>query len=173
MAVGRPLRGIRRQDFENRSTIPSMHALPLEGGRSVMKSTLRCDQDRLGMGRGLSLPDGRWRGLFEMAHSEHPCANLLTFWAMSVHQKRSFSIERVLFAPRWPVPREQCTEWMRGVRWVLVTYCNPGGQPGGALLGDVGRGDRTRGPLDGAHYSLLREKRLWYIAGLIWHVDAG
>ncbi len=36
--------------------------LPSETGRSVMKSTPRCDQGRLGTGSGRSLPDGRWPG---------------------------------------------------------------------------------------------------------------
>lgn len=70
MAVGRPLRGRRRQVLEKRSMTTSTHVLQSEAGRSVMKSSPRCDQGRLGMGSGRSLPDGRWRGLLEMAHSE-------------------------------------------------------------------------------------------------------
>jgi len=34
----------------------------LEGGRSVMKSTPRCEYGRLGMGSGWSLPVGRCSG---------------------------------------------------------------------------------------------------------------
>ncbi len=134
MAVGSPLRGRRRQDLENRSTITSILVLPSDGGRSVMKSTPRCDQGRLGTGSGRSLPDGKWRGLLEMAQSEHPWTNLRTSWAMFGHQKRSFSSERVALAPGWPVPNDVWTEWMRGVRCALMTYCLPGGQPGGSLL---------------------------------------
>ncbi len=110
MAVGRPLRGRRRQLFENLSTMTRIHVLPSEGGRSVMKSTPRCDQGRFGTGRGRSLPDGRWRGFFEMAQSEHPCTNLRTSRAMLGYQKRSFSSERVPLAPGWPVPRDECAE---------------------------------------------------------------
>ncbi len=134
MAVGRPLRGRRRQLFENLSTMTRIHVLPSEGGRSVMKSTPRCDQGRFGTGSGRSLPDGRWRGFFEMAQSGHPCTNLCTSQAMLGHQKRSFSSARVPLAPGWPVPRDECAEWMRGVRCVRVMYCSPGGQPGGSLV---------------------------------------
>ncbi len=72
MAVGRPLMESSRQDFENRSTITSMHVLPSESGRSVMKSTPRCDHGRLGMGNGRSFPAGKWQGLLEMAQSVQP-----------------------------------------------------------------------------------------------------
>ncbi len=75
MAVGKPLRGRRRQLFENLSTITRIQVLPLEAGRSVMKSTPKCDHGRAGTGSGRSLPDGRWRGLLEMAQSGHPCTN--------------------------------------------------------------------------------------------------
>ncbi len=63
LTVGRPLRGRSRQDLENRSKITSMHVLPSESGRSLMKSTPRCDHGWLGMGNGRSLPAGKWRGL--------------------------------------------------------------------------------------------------------------
>ncbi len=86
MAVGRPLRGRSRQDFENRSTITSMHVLPPESGRSVIKSTPRCDHGRLGTGNGRSLPAGKWRGLLEIAQSMQPWTNLLTSLAMLGHQ---------------------------------------------------------------------------------------
>ncbi len=79
------LRGRRRQLFENLSTMTRIHVLPSEGGRSVMKSTPRCDQGRFGTGSGRSLPDGRWRGFFEMAQSGHPCTNLRTSRAIFVH----------------------------------------------------------------------------------------
>ncbi len=69
MAVGEPFRGIKRHDLENRSMMTRMNVLPSEGGRSVAKSTPRCDQGHCGMGKGRSLPDGRWRGLLEMALS--------------------------------------------------------------------------------------------------------
>ncbi len=72
IAVGRPLRGRSRQDLENRSSIISMHVLPSESGRLVMKSTPRCDHGWLGTGNGRSLPAGKWRGLFEMAQSVQP-----------------------------------------------------------------------------------------------------
>lgn len=52
--------------------ITRMHVLPSEAGRSVMKSTPRCDHGRLGMGRGKSLQDGKWRGVFEVAQSGQP-----------------------------------------------------------------------------------------------------
>ncbi len=68
VAVGRPLMESSRQDFENRSTITSMHVLPSKSGRSVMKSTPRCDHGRLGMGNGRSFPAGKWQRLLEMAH---------------------------------------------------------------------------------------------------------
>ncbi len=87
MAVGRPLRGRRRQLLENLSIMTRIHVLPSEGGRSVMKSTPRCDQGRFGTGSGRSLPDGRWRGLLEMAQSGHPYTNLRTSRAMLGHQK--------------------------------------------------------------------------------------
>ncbi|XP_067298542.1 sialoadhesin-like [Pseudorasbora parva] len=58
-------------DFENLSTKTSMQVWFPEMGRSVMKSTPRCDQGQLGMGRGRSLLEGRWRGLLDMAHSQH------------------------------------------------------------------------------------------------------
>ncbi len=85
IAVGRPPRGRSRQDLENRSTITSMHVLPSESGRSVMKSTPRCDHGRLGTGNRRSLPAGKWRGLFEMAQSVQPWTNLLTSLAMFGH----------------------------------------------------------------------------------------
>ncbi len=67
--MGRPLSGRRQQDLENRSMKTRTHVLPSEAGRSVMKSTSRCDQGWLGTG-GRSLPDGKWHGLLEMAQSE-------------------------------------------------------------------------------------------------------
>ncbi len=87
-----------------------------------MKSTPRCDHGRLGMGNGRSLPDGRWRGLFDMAQSGHPCTNLLTSLAILGHQKRSCSSERVLLAPGWPVPKEVLAEKMSGVHCDRGTY---------------------------------------------------
>ncbi len=66
IAVGRPLRERRRQDLENRSITTRTHVLPSEAGRSVMKSTPRCNQGRLRTGGGRSLPDGRWQGLLAM-----------------------------------------------------------------------------------------------------------
>ncbi len=69
MAVGEPFRGIKGHDLENRSMMTRMNVLPSEGGRSVAKSTPRCDQGRCGMAKGRSLPNGRWRGLLEMALS--------------------------------------------------------------------------------------------------------
>ncbi len=86
IAVGRFLSGIKRQDLENLSTTTRMHVLPSDAGRSVTKSTPRCDHGRLGTGSGRSLPAGRWRGLFEMAHSSQPWTNLLTSLAMFGHQ---------------------------------------------------------------------------------------
>ncbi len=53
------MRGMRRQNFEKRSMMTRMQVLPSEAGRSVMKSTPRCDHGRLGMGNGRSLPAGR------------------------------------------------------------------------------------------------------------------
>ncbi len=110
MAVGRPLRGRRRQLFENLSTMTRIQVLPLEGGRIVMKSTPKCDHGRAGTGNGRSLPDGRWRGLLEMAQFGHPCMNILMSRAILGHQKRSFSSERFPLAPGWPVPRYECAE---------------------------------------------------------------
>jgi len=40
---------------------------------SDMKSTPRCDQGRKGTGSRRSLPDGKWRGVFDMAHSRQLC----------------------------------------------------------------------------------------------------
>ncbi len=138
-------------NFENLSTMTNMQVLPFDGGRSVMKSTPKCDHGRVGTGSGRSLPDGRWRGLLETAQSEHPCTNLLTSWAMLGHQKRSFSNERVPLAPGWPVPRDACAEWMIGVRCLRGTYCRPGGQPGGSEVETLGlRMD------SGAHWMGLR-----------------
>ncbi len=68
MAVGRFLSGIKRQDLENLSTMTRMYVLPSDTGRSVTKSTPRCDHGQLGTESGRSLPAGRWRRLFEMAH---------------------------------------------------------------------------------------------------------
>ncbi len=76
MAVGKPLRGMSLQAFENRSTATNIHVLPSDGGKSVTKSTPRCDQGRRGMGRGGSFPDGRCRGVLDMAHSGHPLTYL-------------------------------------------------------------------------------------------------
>ncbi len=134
MAVGNPGSGRSRQNLENRSTMTRMQVLLSDEGRSVMKSTPRCDHGRLGMGNGTSLPEGRWRELLEMAQSGQPWTNLLTSLAMFGHQKRSLSSERVALAPGWPVPSEVCDEWMRGVRCVLGTYWWLGGQPGGLGL---------------------------------------
>ncbi len=125
MAVGRPLRGNRRQDLENRSMMTKTQVLPSEAGRSVMKSTPRCGQGRLETGNGRVC-------LMEMAQSEQPCTNPLTSLAILGHQKWSFSNERVPLAPGWPVSRDVYTEWISGVRHALVMYCKPGGQPGGA-----------------------------------------
>lgn len=49
--------------------ITRMQVFPLGAGKSVIKSTPRCDNERPGMGRGRSLPDGRWRGSLEIVHS--------------------------------------------------------------------------------------------------------
>lgn len=57
-----------------------------------------------------------------------------SFMAMLGHQKRSLSNGRVPLAPGWPVPGDECTELMRGLRCALVTYCKPGGQPGGVVV---------------------------------------
>ncbi len=86
IAVGRRLRGIRRQDLENLSTTTRMQVLPSEAGKSVTKSTPRCDHGLLGMGSGKSFPAGRWRGLLDFAHSSQPWTNLLTSLAMFGHQ---------------------------------------------------------------------------------------
>lgn len=59
-----PCDGIRWQSFENLSTMTKMHVCPSHGGRSVMKSTPRCDQSWLESGRGRSLPDVKWWGVF-------------------------------------------------------------------------------------------------------------
>ncbi len=83
-----------------------MHVLPEEDGRSVIKPTPRCDQGLCGMGRGWSLPAGKWRGLLEMAHSLQPWMNLLTSRAMPSHQKRLRCSKRVALVPGWPVPKE-------------------------------------------------------------------
>ncbi len=84
--------------------------LPSEADRSMMKSTPRYDQDRLGTCSGRSLPDGKQRRVLETAQSEQLCMNLLTSLVILGHQKRSFSNERVPLAPGWPVPRDVCTE---------------------------------------------------------------
>lgn len=57
-------------------------------------------------GRGRSFPDGRWRGVFAIAHFPCPITFLLMLFAISGQQKRYFSSERVL--PGWPVPRDMC-----------------------------------------------------------------
>ncbi len=131
MAVGRPLRGNRWQELENRLMTMRTQVLPSEADRSMMKSTPRYDQDRLGTCSGRSLPDGKRRRVLETAQSEQLCMNLLTSLVILGHQKRSFSNERVPLAPGWPVPRDVCTEWISGVRRALVMYCKPGGQLGG------------------------------------------
>ncbi len=128
---------MRWQNLEKRSMMNKIHVLPSETGKSMMKSTPRCDQGRLGVGNGKSLPAGRWRELLEMAKSGQPCTNLLTSLAILGHQKRSRSSERVALAPGWPVPREVWVVWMRGVHWVLGTYWWSGGQPGGLAGGVV------------------------------------
>ncbi len=95
MAVGSPFRGTRRQAFENLSTVTKMQVLPSDAGKSVTKSTPRCDYGHRGMGRGRSFPDGKWQGVFAMAHSWHPLTYLLMSLAIPGHQKRSCSNERV------------------------------------------------------------------------------
>lgn len=69
MAVESPFSGISWQALENLSMITRMQVFPLGAGKSVIKSTPRCDNERPGMGRGRSLPDGRWRGSLEIVHS--------------------------------------------------------------------------------------------------------
>lgn len=68
-AVGRPLRGISLQALENLSMVTRIHVLPSEGGRSVTKSTPRCDQGRCGMGSGSNFPVGKCQGTLVMAQS--------------------------------------------------------------------------------------------------------
>ncbi len=80
------MRGRNQHDLENLSTITNMQILPSEAGRSVMKSTPRCDHGRLGTGSGRSLPAGNCRGLLEMVQSVQPWTNLLKFLAMLGHQ---------------------------------------------------------------------------------------
>ncbi len=58
------------------------------------------------------------------------CTNLLTSLAMSGNQKQSFSSKRVLLASGWPVLRDECMEWISGVRWEQGTYWRPSGLPG-------------------------------------------
>ncbi len=66
MAVGRPLRERRRQLFENLSTMTRIQVLPLDGGRSVMKSTPKCDHGRVGTGSGRSKPRKHWSSLIDV-----------------------------------------------------------------------------------------------------------
>jgi len=121
MAVGKLLRDTNWQALENLSTITRMQALPSEGGRLVTKSTPRCDQGQHGTGSGRSLPAGKWREVFEMVQSWHPCTNFLMSCAMLDHQKQPLNSERVWLAPGWPVPTEEWTDVIRGILWVLWT----------------------------------------------------
>lgn len=58
-------------DLENMSIVTSMKVHPLNSGRSVRKSMARCDQGLCGVGRGISLPAGKWRGTFVWAQTAH------------------------------------------------------------------------------------------------------
>ncbi len=49
-----------------------MVVYPLEGGRSVAKSTPIWDQGRRGIGSGTSLPSVKWHGVDVMAQTEQP-----------------------------------------------------------------------------------------------------
>ncbi len=149
IAVGRFLWGINLQDLENRSTITRIQVFPLEAGKSVTKSTPRCDHGRLGMGRGRSLPAGRWRELLEIAHYSQPWTSLLTFLAMFGHQKRSFSSERVALAPGWPVHR--VNESALGPCDILYTLWTVRRSARGVIGGRSG----FRIPLDGTDKHLL------------------
>ncbi len=87
MAVGRPLMESSRQDFENRSTITSIHVLPSESGRSVMK----------GLPPGVTMAGWEWamggafllvsgKGFWKWRSPYTPWTNLLTSLAMLGHQ---------------------------------------------------------------------------------------
>lgn len=62
-AVGRPFRGMSLQDFRNLPKMTKIQVWESEGGRSVMKSMLMCDQGRCGMGSGTSFSAGSCRGV--------------------------------------------------------------------------------------------------------------
>lgn len=106
-AVGRPLRGISLQALENLSMVTRIHVFPSEGGRSVTKSTPRCDQGCCGMGSGNSFPEGKCRGTLVMAQSWQPWINSLTSWCIPGHQYFCWIDAHVLVAPGWPVPTEE------------------------------------------------------------------
>ncbi|MEE6520379.1 hypothetical protein FKM82_018239 [Ascaphus truei] len=55
---GSPLSGTKWACFEKRSTMTKMVFIPLEGGRSTMKSIEICDHGRSGTGKGMSKPEG-------------------------------------------------------------------------------------------------------------------
>ncbi len=104
MAVGRPLRGINLQAFENRSTATRIQVNPSELERSVTKSTLTWDHRRRGIGRGTNLPAGRRCGDLEMAQTEHPRTYWETSRAILGHQNRAWRSERVCWLPGCPEP---------------------------------------------------------------------
>ncbi len=88
-------RGTRRHALENLSTVTRMQVLPSDAGKSVTKSTSRCAHGHRGMGRGRNFPDGKWWGVFAVAHSRDPLTYLLMSLAIPGHQKQSFISERV------------------------------------------------------------------------------
>lgn len=69
-AVGKPGRGMRQSDFENKLTITRMVLWPCDSGRSVMKSIAMCDQDLYDTGRGSTLLAGRVWGTLAWAQAE-------------------------------------------------------------------------------------------------------
>lgn len=79
-------RGGKWQDFENQSTTTTITVLPLEGGKSVKKSTVMYDQGRTGTAKEWSLPAGSYLRVVKTAHFAHNLTYFFTLVAKMGHQ---------------------------------------------------------------------------------------
>jgi len=87
--------------------ITRMHVLKSEGARSVTKSILMWDHGR--MGKGISLPSGRWWGVLEMAQTEQTLMYREASWIIPGHNYLLRRSERVCWLPRCPEPEDVWT----------------------------------------------------------------
>lgn len=77
---------MRVMALEHLSTITIIVFIPSEVGRSVMKSSEMCDQGRLGVRSGISLPAGKCLGTLDWADLAQDKTNSLISLHIEDHQ---------------------------------------------------------------------------------------